>query len=151
MFALWTLFVWIGRLRNLIQEPGPLADASRWSLAGSVLFTVLGLALLGALAVDRFRLSGALVRRSWASWAVLPLAALTTAVWVARGIDIAIGDHTAAFIAVHLVLAAVSIGLAIGAVRAATAARPSATGAGADPSLAVERDRSPVGYPPSDG
>ena len=145
LLALWTLFVWVGRIRNLAQEPGPILDASRWSFGGSVLFTALGVALLGVVVVDRVRATGAPVRR-----VVLPLAALTTVVWVVRGIDIAIGHHTEGFIAVHLVLAVVSIVLAVAAVRGVPA--PSAGNRSAEPPTATgERDRPTVGYPPTDG
>jgi hypothetical protein len=145
LLALWTLFVWVGRIRNLAQEPGPILEASRWSLVGSVLFTVLGAALLGAVVVDRVRATGAPVRLL-----VLPLAGLTTVVWVARGIDIAIGDHSASFIAVHLVLAVVSIGLAAAALQGAPAGPGIARSAGAA-GAGSERDRPTVGYPPTDG
>ena len=51
------------------------------------------------------------------SLAVQVLAGWTTVVWVVRAADIAFGGgHEAAFIAVHVVLAAVSIGLAAWAV-----------------------------------
>jgi hypothetical protein len=43
------------------------------------------------------------------------LAAWTVVVWVVRAIGIATGDHEAAFIAVHLVLATVSIALSAAA------------------------------------
>jgi hypothetical protein len=51
------------------------------------------------------------------SLSVQVLAGWTTVVWVVRAADIALGgDHEAAFVAVHVVLAAVSIGLAAWAV-----------------------------------
>jgi hypothetical protein len=43
---------------------------------------------------------------------VIPLAAMTFGTWLVRGFDIAAGDHDLGFIAVHLVLAAVSMTLA---------------------------------------
>jgi hypothetical protein len=100
-FAGWTLFVWGGRLRNLWLEPGPLSDVSRWSLAGALTFSILGLALVAAL-ISGF---GARV-------AVAALGLLSVGVWAVRGIDIALGDHSVGFIAVHLVLAVVSAALA---------------------------------------
>ena len=46
--------------------------------------------------------------------AVTALSAWTTVVWIVRAADIAFGGgHEAAFVAVHVVLAAVSIGLAV--------------------------------------
>ena len=41
-------------------------------------------------------------------------------VWLVRGVQIARADHAAAFIAVHVVLAAVSIALAVATVRPTT-------------------------------
>jgi hypothetical protein len=110
VFAAWTLFVWTGRLRNLVAEPGDLLEASRWSLVASVAFTGLGLAVVAAALV---RWSGRGADRL--AVAVAPLAALTVGVWLVRAVDIALGDHGAGFIAVHLVLAVVSIGLAAAA------------------------------------
>lgn len=111
-FAVWTLFVWVGRLRNLIREPGPLADASGWSLVWSLAFTTLGLALVGALVLRRSGRVPVAV-----GWAVAALGALTVVVWVPRAVDIALGDHSVGFVVVHVVLAAVSIGLAVAAWR----------------------------------
>lgn len=107
-FGLWTLFVWGGRLRNLWLDPGGLSEANRWSLVGSLAFTALGFAVL---ALSRF---GPVTARRLA---VVALAGLTVVVWAVRAVDIAVGDHSTGFIAVHLVLAAVSIGLAALATR----------------------------------
>ena len=55
--------------------------------------------------------------RAAAIAASVVLAGWTTVVWVVRAADIALGgDHEAAFIAVHVVLAVVSTGLAAWAV-----------------------------------
>jgi hypothetical protein len=108
LFAGWTLFVWVGRIRNLAQEPGPIAEASRWSLLGSVAFTVLGLLLLATSASARLGSGRGPLRP-----VVAALGALTTGVWVVRALDIALGDHSIGFVVVHLVLAVVSIGLAV--------------------------------------
>jgi hypothetical protein len=43
-------------------------------------------------------------------------------IWAVRGIDIAISDHGAGFVVVHLVLAAVSIALSVAVWRALPAA-----------------------------
>ena len=45
------------------------------------------------------------------------LAGWTVAVWIVRTVGIATGDHDAAFIAVHVVLAVVSIALSVLALR----------------------------------
>jgi hypothetical protein len=60
----------------------------------------------------------AVVRRSaWRDRAVRLLAGWTIVVWVVRSVGIANADHDGAFIAVHLVLAAISIALAVAALR----------------------------------
>ncbi|MGI9599010.1 MAG: hypothetical protein ACR2QK_22795 [Acidimicrobiales bacterium] len=132
VFSLWTLFVWGGRLRNLWLDPGGFGSAGRWTVAGAVAFTAIGLLVLGAWLVGQkstrrdgarpaVRVAAARVRAVRApavlSLAVLVLAVLTVVVWLIRGVDIALGDHEAAFIAVHIVLAVVSIGLAALAAR----------------------------------
>lgn len=114
VFGGWTLFVWVGRLRNLVAEPGGLLDVSRWSLVGSIAFTVGGAAVVAA-ALARWR-QGPLGRAGQLlAPAVLALGALTVVVWLIRAVDIALGDHSIGFIVVHLVLAVVSIGLAAAA------------------------------------
>lgn len=133
----WTLFVWIGRIRNLAQEPGPIGEAGRWSLVGSIVFTVLGLVLVLAIVAARFGPVPVPIRS-----VVGALGVLTTGVWVVRAVEIALDDHPAGFIAVHLVLAVVSIGLAAAAWRAV------APHSRAEPR---EGERVGVGYPRSDG
>lgn len=116
IFSLWTLFVWGGRLRNLWQEPGSLADVSRWSLIGSLVFCALSLIVVVFWLMARS--GGSRGLRA----AVGALAGFTTAIWLVRAVDIALGDHSTAFIAVHLLLALVSIGLGVLALLAARSA-----------------------------
>ncbi len=98
----WTGLVWTTRISNIWNDDA-LTDGEKWGRTGLALsFTVLALAVVVAL----------VQRAGWLRPAVLALAAWTTAVWIVRAIGIATGDHEAAFIAVHLVLAVVSIGLA---------------------------------------
>ena len=101
-FLGWTVFVWIGRIRN----------------GGSVLLAASFLVLV---AVALWR------RRPW----VTVLAGWTVAVWAVRTPYILVHDHPADFKVVHTVLAIVSIAFAVSAQRhvqreretAATAAR----------------------------
>jgi len=80
-----------------------------------VSFTLVGLAVLAVAwrARGRVLTSGEVV-------AVRVAAAWTVGVWAVRGVQIALADHEAAFIVVHLVLAAVSIALAVATVRTTT-------------------------------
>ncbi len=117
-FSLWTLFVWGGRLRNLWLEPGGFGSAGRWSLYGALAFTTLGLAVLAVWSTGRFGPGSSRFGSTSAQrLAVLALAALTAVVWLIRGVDIALGDHEAAFIAVHVVLALVSVSFAAAATK----------------------------------
>lgn len=109
VLAVWHLLVWGGRLRNLLAEPGGLGDltgSDRWSLAGSLLFGMLGLATIVAFVVDR-RPDG--VVRIPAS----ALAMLGIAVWSYRAVVILGRDYAPGFLVVHTVLAVVSIGLGL--------------------------------------
>jgi hypothetical protein len=106
----WTGLVWTTRIGNIWNDDA-LTDGEKWGRTGLALsFTVLALVVVGAL----------VTRASWRGLAVRVLAAWTTAVWVVRAIGIATGDHEAAFIAVHLVLAVISVALAALAVRRET-------------------------------
>lgn len=101
----WTLFVWVGRIRNALGDP---------SLAGSSLGFVLLLSssfIVGALVVGWLAWRGragipsiALVRVVWI------IAAWSTVVWASRIADIAmVGDHSIAFVAVHAVIGLLSV------------------------------------------
>jgi hypothetical protein len=106
----WTFLVWTTRISNIWGDDD-LSSGEKWGRTGLALsFTVLAVAV----AVALWR------RAAWLRPAVLALAAWTTAVWVVRALGIATGDHDAAFIVVHLVLAVVSIALSALAARAMT-------------------------------
>jgi cobalamin synthase len=103
----WTLLVWTTRVGNIWGDDD-LTTGEKWGRTGLALsFTVLAVAALVAV----------LRRAPWRGTAVKALAGWTIGVWVVRSFGIATGDHEGAFIAVHLVLAAVSITLAVLAVR----------------------------------
>ena len=108
LLAGWTVFVWTTRIRNVLGDDSLDGGAKAGRVALSLSFTALaGLVVWAALRHgDRLRP------------AVLLLAGWTVGVWVVRSVGIARGGHSAAFVVVHLVLAAVSIGLCWVAVRA---------------------------------
>ena len=97
----WTVFVWGTRVRNIARDGGG-------SLSLLVALALVGLGVVVAVS---------LVRGGTPRWAVPALAAATVAAWAVRAPMILTGDHGAAFKVVHTVLALVSIGLAIVAVR----------------------------------
>lgn len=92
----WTLLIWTTRIRNVVDDGGSAGD-----LLVPVALTLLAVAAL----VDRHR-------------ALLALAAVTVVVWAVRVPLLLTRDHSAAFVVVHLVLAVVSVGLAVLAWRA---------------------------------
>jgi hypothetical protein len=103
----WTLLVWTTRIGNIWGDDD-LSTGEKWGRTGLAMsFTVLALAV--AFAVLR--------RQPWRGLAVKVLAGWTIGVWITRSFGIATGDHDAAFVTVHLVLAVVSIALSVLAVR----------------------------------
>jgi len=114
-FGVWTLFVWATRIRTAWTQDDLSAAARAGRVGLALSFTVLGVALLVVAGRSRGRAltrAEALVVQTAAVW--------TIGVWVVRAVGIALADHEAAFIAVHIVLAVVSVALAVVAVRATT-------------------------------
>jgi hypothetical protein len=111
--AVWTLFVWLTRVRNAIGD-GDLGFGERaTSLFLAASFVVLACLVLHAATRRRDRLGRD----------VLVLAGWTTVVWIVRGISIATGDHSVGFVVVHLVLGVISVALAALAVRSVATLR----------------------------
>lgn len=113
--VVWTLLVWGGRVRNALGDPALRGGGRTGPLLLAATFLVPALAL-GVLLVLARRPGG---RGGGAvPAAVGALALWTVAVWVVRATDIVVGgDHPVPFVVVHVVLAAVSTGLAVAAVR----------------------------------
>lgn len=116
-FLAWTIFVWgIVRVRNILgddamtsseQTRSLLLSASLW-IPAAVLLVVTVVAVLRHKALPSAARIGVALLGVW-----------TVLVWMVRAYGIALaGDHAAAFIAVHLVLAVISVGLAVLAARA---------------------------------
>ena len=103
----WTLLVWTTRLGNIWRDD-TLDTGAKWGRTGLALsFTVLAVATL----------AGWWTRASWLRPMVFAFAAWTTSVWLVRVVGIALHGHEAAFVAVHAVLAIVSVALSVNAVR----------------------------------
>ena len=129
-FLLWTVFVWgLVRVRNILGDDEISTATRNWSLLLSAtlwLPAVVLLVALGLAVVRRRPLPGA------ARLGVALLGVWTTLVWLVRGADIALtSEEGAAFIAVHLVLAIVSVGLAVLAARSLRTPDPTPVGADA--------------------
>jgi hypothetical protein len=122
----WTFLVWTTRIGNIWRDADLDTGEKVGRTALALSFTLLAVAVVGALwrGSGRARLV-----------AVGALAAWSTGVWVVRDIAILAGDHDAAFKLVHTVLALVSVVLSALAWREArqAVARPSR---GADASYA---------------
>jgi hypothetical protein len=105
--CVWTVLVWTTRILNILGD----ADLTGIQKMGR---TLLALSFTGlALAVGH----AVYHRADWRPNIVKSLVIWTIGVWVVRSLGIVAGDHDAAFVAVHLVLAAVSITLAVLALR----------------------------------
>ena len=87
--AVWTVLIWIGRVRNIVTAHGAIAE-----LLVPALLTALGIVTL--------------IRPKQVA---IVLAAVTAAVWVVRVPLLLVHDHDAAFVIVHMVLATVSLAL----------------------------------------
>lgn len=99
--AVWTLFVWGTRVSNILGDDGSTVD-----LVLAVVLAALGLAVAVAASIRRPR------------WPLVALVVATVATWAVRTPLILLdGDHGAAFKAVHVALAVVSLALAAAAWR----------------------------------
>ncbi len=109
LLAAWTLFVWIGRLRNIVAADDLEGLALVGRLITAVGFTAAGVLLSVVLVwyvTTRHPLSLPL-----ATWLGLALSAVGALFWLIRGSLIAFGDYDAGFKVVHSILAVVTIGL----------------------------------------
>ena len=109
----WSLFVWATRIDNIVADESLDGYAVVWRVALALSFVVLAVATglqLWRPAGPSRRLTAAAILAWW-----------TIGVWTGRGAGIAVGDHDAAFIAVHLVLAGISIALGVLVLRSAPA------------------------------
>lgn len=113
-FVAFTAFVWVQRLVNLAR-----GDESAVTVSVTLSVVLLVLAVATALGL------GVVATRGWTAppplvamvWRVA--AGVTVAVWIVRAAQITLAWRSLAFVVVHVVLAAVSIALAVGTWRAA--------------------------------
>ena len=119
-FLVWTIFVWgIVRVRNIMGDAELTGSERTWPLVLAASLWVPAAVLLIVLVVTLIR------KKPFAKGATVGVAVLgvwTTLVWMVRAFDIAlVSDRELPFILVHLVLAVISVGLAV---LAALALRP---------------------------
>lgn len=105
-FALpaWTLLVWVPRVRNILADDELGGPAQGLRLGWATVFIVFAVG-----AVVLMRTTDTAVGRRWLQGFVV----WTVGFWSIRGVQIALADHSAGFIAVHTVLAVVSITLGL--------------------------------------
>ncbi|MEQ8840068.1 MAG: hypothetical protein RIB98_03735 [Acidimicrobiales bacterium] len=103
-FLVWTVFVWVGRIRNIVSDDDLSGGAMAWRLGAAVLFVMLALAVF-VVGRQGERISVALLG---------VLVVWTIGWWSIRGVGILLdGNHEIGFKVVHTVLMIVSIGLAM--------------------------------------
>jgi len=104
--ALWTMFVWGTRVRNIAGDDSMGGGEKALGFLVCVVFIGAAIAMLAML-----------VRRQWARLRVLlPVFAVATVGWWAvRSVFIVVHDHSMAFRIVHIVLGIISSVLAVAA------------------------------------
>ena len=103
-FLAWTLFVWVGRIRNVFVDDDLSGVGFAWRLGAAVVFVALAVVVFVA------RLRGS--RR--ARLLLATLVVWTIGWWTVRGVGILLDpNHEVGFKVVHTVLMIVSIGLAM--------------------------------------
>jgi len=112
-FGAWNAAIWLLRIRNIVRDD-ELGTAARvaW-LVPALVFGLGGLVALGA-----WWRGGAVPAR-----VVVAVAVVTVLYWPVRTVLIVAGDHEPGFVVVHLVLAVLSMALAVPAGRRARRAK----------------------------
>jgi len=104
LFLGWTFLVWVGRIRNIVEDESLSSGGQAWRLGAAGVFVVLAVVVFVARRI-RFR---------WAPPLLGALVAWTTGWWAIRGIGIILdGNHAVGFKIVHSLLMLGSIGLAM--------------------------------------
>ena len=111
----WTFLVWTTRIRNIWTDESLTTAGQIGRTALALSFTAFAVAVvaiwLRARGPGTASPAAVAVIRAFAGW--------TIGVWLVRGVQIAAGDHGAAFVAVHTALALASVALAVWADRSA--------------------------------
>jgi len=118
--VVWTLFVWVSRLRNIWGNDDLTTNGQLLRTLFAGIFVLFGVAAARVLWVRGRRGSDLTSSDQRMLWVFV---VWTIGFWLVRGIGIIVDDHTASFTAVHTVLMVVSIAIALLATR--VLARPS--------------------------
>lgn len=119
-FVIWSVFVWGNRISNTLRS-----DESTGSKTFSTVLSIVLLVSAVAVLVVTVRAWRGVVRDSGGK-VLVGAGLVTVVVWLVRIPQIALGDHDAGFVIVHVVLGLVSIALAVPVVRIGAAARRAA-------------------------
>ena len=103
----WTLFVWVTRMNNIVQDDDLSAGGMAWRLGAAAFFVALAVALLVATRRSPARVNAVL--GVFVVW--------TIGWWSIRGVGILVDNHDVGFKVVHTILMVVSIGVAMWAWR----------------------------------
>ena len=120
VLATWTFLVWTTRIRNIWTDESLSVGGQLVRTALAAVFTALALSVV--VVWWRSRATGRVPPGATAL--VRALAVWTIGVWLVRGVQIALADHSGAFVAVHTALAVVSIAMALWADRASRPVTP---------------------------
>jgi uncharacterized membrane-anchored protein len=120
VFGSYCVLVWATRIRNALGQDDLSAGGKAVAVGVASAFTVGGIAVLVAA-----------LRRAQLVAAVRVLAAVTIVYWPIRVVQIVLADHGAAFVAVHVALGVISVGLSLWAWSRSVAARPGTVRTGA--------------------
>jgi hypothetical protein len=104
--AAWTLFVWVGRIRNILADDTLEGYGRVWRLGMAGGLSALAVAVLAAILIRP--ITAGPVRALAAS-----LAGVSSAIWIVRGLDIAVGAHELGFKVIHTILAVVTVALSV--------------------------------------
>lgn len=109
----WTLFMWVGRIRNILLDEALSGWSQLWRAMLALSFVGLAIVVAGFVVRSIRTASGPRGLNSLvqAQRAAGVLAIYGMVVWGIRGVDILLGAHSVAFKVVHAVLATVTIGL----------------------------------------
>jgi hypothetical protein len=109
VLSVWTLLVWTTRIRNIWTDESLSTSGQVFRTVLAGVFTAFALATVATWIRAR---RGTATVPAWAPALIRTFALWTAGVWLVRGTQIALGDHSASFVVVHTVLALVSTALA---------------------------------------
>lgn len=121
VLVVWTLFVWVGRVRNILVDDDLDGRSQLWRLALAFAFITLAVGLTAALVP--FVCWGRARSYGRARQIARGLAWFGIVVWPIRAVTILLDTYDPAFKVVHTILAVVTVGLGVAVLRWIAATR----------------------------